>query len=290
MANGSKDPRRLAEALEKAVTDAGPSKGLSGSQVGMLLRLQDPTFDPRDYGAESVKHFIARFVPQLQVIAYTGPDPIYGLPGWSVAHLARPRGPMDLWRCWVSPLSPASFSIERATGAVTTVARTYRQSEGEVKVDPAPLEAHRRMARDFLKQEQLDVELRRKLDQTTYAEDSAWWRQWMQLLRARAPAAYVKWQEFREGALETLLHEALARAGLEENAARVAFEAILATRRQLKLPKDAPVQQEARTRDAAPELVAVVQAVVARLSERELRSLPLPVGLVLDALGVGKAQ
>lgn len=288
-----KNPGALAEALQEEVAKAGPEKGLRGSAAGMLLRLLEPGFDPTSYGTESLRQFIARYAPDLQVLGFSGTDPIYGLKGWAGGVPRSARGPKYLWRIWVSPLSPAALVINRASGEISAVPRSYRQKEGEVKVAPAPVEAHRAMAREFLKSQSFDNGVADALSGAVGSADSSWWRAWTEVLRSRVPEALPRWHEYRQKALEVLLEQALRGAGLDEVAAKSTFDSIVGTRTE---KTHAPPATRATSNGTARSLptgatsgrgdaLALVQAVVARMTEDQLRALPLPLGLVLDALG-----
>jgi len=299
----AKDAALVVERLRKWITESGATVGLSGSQAGTLIRLYDPSFDPRAYGCESLAQLIARYAHDIQIVAYTGPDPIYGFASWSPSVISRPTASTatDLWRIWVSPLSRWALIVNRGSGAVAAAPRGQRQTDKEAKVEPASVEDHRQMARDFLAAEAFSPEVRYLLDGTTQGPASTWWRNWILTLTQRAPHQVGKWHHFRDGALETLLHSALAKGGIEGAEARAAFDRIVGTRR--KRPFRAAVPETidgtakaidgARPFESVPaerDVVALAQAVIGRMSDRDIRALPLPLGLVLDALRAKKSE
>lgn len=312
MIDSLKDPSKIADALVAAVGQAGPQVGLLGSRAGTIARSVDSKFNPRAYGAASMRDFIARHVKQLRVIGLSGSDPIYGLESWQATTAVTPetrsetRG-SELWRIWVSPMNPFALAIRKDTGAVRALPKEAALASDEVKVEPLSIEKHKRVARNFLEEKDIQQKLRDTLN-AALESSSVWWQQWTRLLRAESDELAKMWFDYRREGLLNDFEATLEESGVSGQAlvnAKVAIATAQVVKRPTRL---VPLVQAITTHDAtshvspasrapamepspAPtSILSVVQQVVSRMGEHELRSLSLPVGLVLDVLRATRVE
>lgn len=284
--------QRIEAELIRRAEEAGPGKGLLGSHVGLVVRTLQPDFQPQAYGVRTLREFIERYVPSIKVIGYSGLDPIYGVPTSTSEPLPQPpsSGGYDLWRVWSSPASPLAIAVKRATGETRAVPREQAGAEDEVQILPASFELHRSLATEFLKtHETLPEAVSAVLRQTLDDPKGAWWRRWFEILRD-FPEINQNWLAYRRRGLESALQASLRSAGLESmQVDRACREVTTRTRGVGRRPgivgdTTAGGLPEAVAATRRTELVGLVQAVVARMGDNELRSLSLPVGLILDVL------
>ncbi len=155
----------------------------------------------------------------------------------------------------------------------------------EVEIKAASMDVHRKIAQDFLSTSATAVESVAPALSAALAESrEPWWRRWIEILRGY-PELSQKWQFHRRQGLESALRAALVAAGLDAPVAEYALREIVRSR-TTPAPR-APVAKSvsvSQGRAAGPVLASLVQAVVARMGAEELRSLSLPLGLVLDVL------
>ena len=299
MSEEQPEAEELAKELRRIAETAG-SKGISGSQIGTLLRTKWKDFSAAKFGAPSLREFIRTSVPELGELGRAGSDIVYGpkddAPAASEESAEDDRP--DLWRLWISPSSPYSIAINRETGE-TREAFAGTTSPDEVETRPVPIDKHRAIAGEFLgaRAAALEEDARNRLAQILKdSEDPRWWQRWNEILTAASPQLSRHWFLYREHALGEALKETLKTSGLREEAQKRAFERISTSRRRRPISKPqtrgeptARVTTAAHANERAElnrheELVRLVQHVASRMSEGELRAVPLPLGLVLDFL------
>jgi hypothetical protein len=267
------DPTNVRESLLEILRNAGPA-GVAGSQVAARLRDDDPTFSPGRHGAASLRALIGTLVPEASEIGRSGTDVVYAL-----GAATSPRRSSDnLWRVWVSPRSPHVLAVDLQTGAVRMLTKGAAVGPSEARIEPASEAEHRQVAERFLATETaatpgLDVALKKG--------EASWWRDWILALRTDADAAQ-RWQQHRVKELQALLAARL-RATMKEDTATAALAHITSKPATTGRAAQASGRRVER-RGTRSSLVALVQTVVARMYDDELRELKLPLGLVLEAL------
>lgn len=291
-------PEQIAEArkaLVAATEHAGPSRGLKGATAGGIVRnsvLEIPDLRVKDHGYSTLRDFIAREIPELIEIGLSGADPIYGLVSWPPLPTLseRPINPdlPDPWRVWVSPSSQRLLGVNRDTGAVRALPSSERPREGEVLLRPLAPAAHRKIAADYLENVDVDPSLKLALTRALENPSADWWREWNSALHGTLELS--RWFRQRADALEEALKHALGEAGLTNEVSRTAFKLIAEKRSHAgttmsrdgqKRPAESSSVSSPQSRE---ELLGLLLAIVPQMSEEELRSLRLPVGLVIDTL------
>ncbi len=299
MSEQQPEAEELARELRRVAETAG-GKGISGAQIGTLLRAKWPDFSAAKFGAPSLREFIKTKVPELGELRRAGSDIVYGPKDAAPAaseESAEDNRP-DLWRVWISPSSPYSIAINRDTGD-TREAFAGTTSPDEVETRPVPVHKHRAIAGEFLgaRAAALEEDARDRLTQVLNdSEDPRWWQRWNEILKAASPQLSRHWFLYREHALGEALKEMLKTSGLGEEAQTRAFERISTSRhrRPISRPqtrgepttsvRKAAHENERPEPNRHEQLVRLVQRVASRMSEGELRAVALPLGLVLDVL------
>lgn len=275
--SGTENLAAIKIALIQGAEAAGPTKGLAGSRAGEIARSADLGFRPQAYEAATLREFILKHVSELHVIGYSGLDPIYGLKAWSTAPSqtfgSLVLGSIDPWRVWVSPDSPVSLAISLNDGSVRGLSNGAECGPEEWRLSPLSREEHRQIARRFL--EQLGTPPLEGLKAAVEDPDPAWWQKWLDVMRAQPASFASRWHRYRIDQLRAALAQALSK--LPDAVAKRAFELIS--------KRSAPEGRVLGQEDTAGRTRRLVHVVVDRMSREELRSLSLPLGLVLDAIG-----
>lgn len=274
-----KDRSGIRDLLRRVIGEAG-AIGIPGSQLAAQIRKVDPNFTPSVYGAQSLRALVAATVPEATEIRRAGTDVVYALEGGSEPAPANE----SLWRVWASPRSPNALAVTR-DGRVRTIPRSGTQQPDEVRIEPVTEQAHRDIAQAFLDSD--TSALQSLLADALKVQKPSWWRDWVLALRQQ-PDVAQRWQEHRLTSLRRLLQSRIDETVPAEGRAP-AIEQITASRRRVS-STGGKAAHPPPTRDdkGVPRrsLVTIVQAVVARMEDDELRRLNLPLGLVLEAVGV----
>ncbi len=299
---------RAAEIEELAVTIAhsvtsSPSKTLPGSDIGQIIQNQWPKISFLSLGVANLREFIGKYVPSVTQVAWSGGDPVYGtgldiptiasvpIKETAMAPLQAPvqhHSTGEGWRVWVSPSSPYVIAVDRETLAVR-VTLPGQSNEFEAELRPASATFHRQMAKKFLQavQDGIPAELKDGLDQLASDPDPQWFRRWTSYIRERLPEINERWLEHRRKSLLQELGRNLKDVGLENANVDRAVQNVLALdspRRSLQTLTNPKLKGAAGRSVDEPDLIQIVQAVVGRMTDADLRSLPLPVGLVVDVM------
>jgi hypothetical protein len=283
-------PQELVEALVHDVESA-PERRLRGSELALRLRVRHPDFNPTQYGVLKLKQFIEKYAPRLRLAGWSGGDPLYGLAeeGHNAARPVRAVPTLQtesssLWRVWASPRSAYAIAIDRQTLEVRRVV-AGQTGESEVEIAPARPEVHLQIARKFLSSEvgALPEELRQTLEGILRENDPRWYERWATEL-GRVPELPRQWLIYRRRSLEREMETALAQAGLEQAGISKVMKSIVGLRPVDAVPAPERLVSTTTTETSDKQLVRIIQEVVARMNERELRDLKLPVGVVIDVV------
>jgi hypothetical protein len=264
-------------------------RGMLGSQVGSWLRALEPGFDPRRYGTDSLRSLLAKVAPELKIVGYSGPDPVYGLAEWPASATQFAAFTFDAWRTWVSPGSPVVIGVRRTTGAIRAVPAGTPVAADEVRLDPASLDEHRRIAREFLAVAEMEESIRRALEALVAASSADWWKGWLPVLRSGPKSLLQAWHNHRHASFERLLKDKLAAFGLSPRAIETASGEIVGAHRRASTTRTEqvlapPALTSNPSAAGETELRRIVQFAVSTMSFEELRALRLPVGAVVDAV------
>ncbi len=98
MTGTSEDVQRIAAELLRQAEQAGTG-GISGSHASSIVRTLQPDFKPQTYDVLTLKEFIQKYVPSLQIVGFAGLDPVYGLADQLRLPTQDAASPgADLWR------------------------------------------------------------------------------------------------------------------------------------------------------------------------------------------------
>lgn len=278
------DIARIGNELIAAIRTVGSEKGLRGAEAGLVLKRAFPGFSPIDFGASTLREFIAKYVPDVCEKGASGLDPIYGLREWGASGPEEPSLVLA-WRAWVSPGSPLAIIVDRKSGQIRLRNRHLEVAENEISVLPADAQTHRMIAERFVTSQDLDDQSRQTLQSVLEGERSTWWSRWSAALRGPCVAIAHRWAEHRRRELESELVRVLSEQGANEQVQTTVLRAIRIARDGNPKPSHQGYSQPQASQSTQPlDLRRISHAVIERMSEHELRALTLPVGLVLDAI------
>jgi hypothetical protein len=283
----------LASSLVDTAKRAGERRGLYGAEAGELLRQLVPDFDPQNFGTSSVREFIEKHVPDLQIIGRSGSDVVYGLRDWPALPLqgrARQQGEDETalaWRVWVSPSSQFSVAVAIDGSRVRSIRRGDKR-EDEVEIEPAQSEVHRKIAQEFLLAERETLgSISSDLEKIIKDPSPSWWTKWTQAIRAVSPDLNRRWFEYRRNALERVLAERLKQFGFDDDAANRALSSISVAREvwhRDRTPHGFPVATTSQPLPPRLDAVSLIRDLTSTMAQRDLRNMSLLLGLMLDAI------
>lgn len=280
--------QEISTAIRSIVASAGQ---VPGSRLSAALKERAPSWRPADFGARSLREFVAANVVGVVVVGRAGMDVIYGLDGAEVPASSDTGHPPsvqpDFWRIWVSPNSPYVLVVDRASAVLRAVPRGTTTTQEEVLLEPPAVAVHRSIAMEFLGR--VPDEMRARLQGLLERAPDGWWQAWMRELRG-SPLLSA-WSGFRREALESRLRSLLLAGTMSEASSALILEAV--RRRHLEAPPRPGWARPLASPESAPEgegLRRVVLDAVSKMSSAELRDLRLPLGLVLDALAPLKSR
>lgn len=285
--------QQIANALVDSTRRMG-SFGLKGTAAAKVAQETLDGFSARNYGHSSLRQFIEQNVPQLRIIGRAGMDVVYGLaeqkdtPAQGEQKEKQSYSEINkeenFWRIWTAPQSPLALVINCATGEVRAKPRDYATEKDEYKLLSVQSEVHRNIAMQFLSEESSIVaEAREQLQQIAQLPSDKWWWQWMNHLRSDEELN-KRWMAFRRNCLRKELLAALASASIPAGIADKIVNAVSRPIHESLPPKMLRTHSSLGRHMTTATLRPLVQTVVSRMSAEQLRSLPLPLGMVLDAL------
>lgn len=272
--------QEISSAIRSIVASGGE---LPGSRLAAVLQERQPGWRPADFGARSLREFVAANVTGVVVVGRAGMDVIYGLegakgPASPEAALLPPVQP-DFWRIWVSSNSPYVLLVDRTSAVVKAVPRGTSATEDEILLVPPDVDVHRSVAQEFLAR--VSDGSRARLQEILEQPLDRWWQSWVRELRGSSLLS--DWNTFRRHAFEGRFRSQLLAAAMSE----ASSDRVLAEIRQRHL--DAPQRRRSSLhasaeREDGEDIRRVVLEAVRRMSIAELRDLRLPLGVVLDVL------
>jgi len=263
--------QKAADVVRAIVTDSG---SILGSKLAIQLKSEIPEWSAQAHGSRSLRDFILTHVAGVRIAGRSGLDIVYGL-AESPTSLESPTE-HNYWRIWVSPNGPYYLAIRESDGLVVAQPRRAELPMHHKRLDPASAEQHRELASAFVTS--LPTESRDLLLAIAESTDDHWWHRWFGKLGQIGELA--NWSSFRRTKLRELLRERLLELELAEGAADAAFLRIS------KGPKQSvgdQVDVEARSLGSL-NMREIAVKTISMMSEKQIRELQLPFGLVLDAV------
>lgn len=263
-------------------------KTLLGVRLGFMLKRSFPDFAPYHYQCRNLRQFVRTHVPSVSEKGHSGTDVIYAVGSFAspTNDTAQPRAatsnfvPLPMvefeWKAYSNPAQRLSIAGNRETGELKVIGETETPHEPWVAIPKPSSEFHREIAEQFVStlQEPLHTMLARTLN------DHKWYVRFSTI--AKVHGVGMQWTTFRRAKLIEKFKFSLSNLGIPERLthAKKIQPATLALLAQAVQPLEAPPAPASNETDFRE----LVQRVIAELPVSELRSLRLPVGLVVDAL------
>jgi hypothetical protein len=281
----------------------------SGPQPGSVISAYLSTtadFHPREHGFASLTEFLRALGPDLHIVSYAGTDRIWQYRRFTKPHRPRSKLGQEVWRALASPNSEKQVRVyvhtgdgrwmlrspsgqPRDAGAVEDDSQLVLTAPGEWhQIKPMPAKKHARAAKGFAKREDIGA-LGAVLSATL--ELPNWWETWRSLLEHR-PELLQSWSDAREKELRVYLREQLREAGLKDDALEAAAAVAgppdsADTADGSRSREEGPTSHEgstaSRTEREKASVRDFVSAVIAHMTDDELRALSLPARAVYEA-------
>jgi len=261
---------------------------LLGVRLGFMLKRSFPDFAPYHYQCRNLRQFVRTHVPAVSEKGHSGTDVIYSVgspsepandpaPYKAVTSNFVPLPMVEFeWKAYSNPAQRLSIAANRETGELKVLGETETPHEPWIALPKPSSEFHREIAEQFVST--LPEPLRTTLVRTL--NDHKWYVRFSTV--AKVHGVGMQWASFRRAKLIEKFKLSLNTLGIPERLTHAkkiqpATLALLAHAVQPHEAPSAPTSNETNFRE-------LVQRVIAELPISELRSLRLPVGLVVDAL------
>jgi len=279
----------LNKIVEKIVDTVAASEGetILGVRLGAALKKHFPTFAPAVYQCRNLRLFVKTHVPKVVEKAYTGVDVIYTLasaapseaePTGAVAppasesapFISLPADPVT-WKAYSNPSYPFAVIANRETGEVKARGEREIPQEPWVSIPKLAPAVHHQIASDFV----ATLSGTAKTVLAPILQDHQWYVSFFGTTKRLGVSQ--QWGLFKREHLIRHFTEALHQHGI--TAAASAPKHDLPSRPWFTAKK--PAEPKRQLDDV--QLRELVSRLAFALPIEELRSIRMPIGLVLDA-------
>ena len=280
----------LSKIIDKIVDIVAASEGetVPGVRLGAALKKSFPAFAPAVYQCRNLRLFIKTHVPNVVEKAYTGVDVIYTLAsaapsvdGTSQASavvtapdpapfISLPADPVT-WKAYSNPSDPFAVIANRETGEIKTTGEREVPQEPWVSIPKLPPAVHHQIASDFV----ATLSGTAKTALTPILQDQHWYVSFFGTTKRLGVSQ--QWGLFKREHLIRDFTEALHQHGIP--AATSAPKHDLPPRSGFTPRRTAEPQRQSDD----VQLRELVSRLAFALPIEELRSIRMPIGLVLDA-------
>ncbi|WP_088442161.1 hypothetical protein [Sphingopyxis bauzanensis] len=274
------------------------SPTITGGQLFYLMQTVAPQLDFREVvgirvGPGALTKFAeTHLADTVKRIGNQGGDILYHIVGRGEPH--RDIELAALWKNFVSPSSPLHLIVEVENQKLTSRATPASNDKGEVEIQKVSSQEHDEIRAKFV--ESLPAHDAAAMNENL--REGASFTEWMAVMKERAPDATRKWGVFRRDHLSALFAERIEALNLDPATrdnlfaqAKAALRAANEKQREAKanaessLPKN--IAQKSGSVGQSSSLHAVrslAHAAVDVMGYEELRSLRVPLGMIIDSL------
>lgn len=257
-----------------------------GSQLGNAIAKWSPGLSLRAYGG--LRAFVeAELGGAIEWLRREGLDDFYRVAAKKLADYGQWERPSwstpQLWSSFTNPNRSVRLAVAvDGKSLLITTSPDAPLPDGVVELKRLSTDSYRSMAANFLAG---------LPDESTRAELSPllggnpFWNAWIDGVSKHEQKA--AWESFRVSAIDKEFLQQLAAAGIEEARSREMLTALHSSKNSQR-PKGRSANATHRAPANLPhgraELLRLVRETIERLSDEELRSLRLPVGVILDVV------
>ncbi|RFD19526.1 hypothetical protein DY926_11040 [Komagataeibacter melaceti] len=267
-----------------------PEATITGGQLNKLIQGAAPNLDIRAMvgmptGSGALAAFVLRHLSDdLEQIGYQGKDVLYSIQGREASKL--PDGAASqIWRTFVSPSSSKHLVLKQSIPLLLARDAPANGDEAEIEIRKADLDEHDAIRRAFA--DTLPPVAATALERSGAAD--ADFNKWIATLRRAVPGSVRDWGEFRRQKLAELFRSRIMDIGLSPAIQSAVLGQLTAAERgaysayakATKLPRRA--SSSAGAKDTFARARRLVHAAVDLMTLDELRTIRLPLGVVLDA-------
>lgn len=294
------DVAALERNLERLLRERRPPPLLPGSQLAKLIN------DALGEGMSFRGYFPASEVPRLQtfvdryipkrLVQFTGEkqgaDNMFSIPAEASAVELAPDGSM--WKSFVAVSPTNTLVFDSKTASVAVLSQNLPIPEECVVIKPIALEEHRQLIQAFCVSLEEDGVETAALRAIAEGPPDGLYQNWLAALRSRKPLDR-KWGQFRRDRVLEMFEGRMLDAGANVERAEQLRRQLEAAHEVARAPKavaaaslvahvasGSPVSTPEHREKRARELL---KAAAERLSIKQLLSIQLPIGVLLDITG-----
>lgn len=286
------DISKQLQAIEAALKErVGPT--ITGGQLFSLISSAAPDLDIRAVveipkGPGALTEFVRRHLAGLvERIGNHGGDILYQIDGRDLGDLP-PDSSIDIWRTFVSPSSSKHIVFSRSAGRLISRDTPASPADDEMEISKASAAEHDEIRANFTASlSEGDAAALNK-----HVAPDAKFASWIGTLREHLPEVTAKWGQYRRYRLSDLLATRIRELGLEEplqqallaQVKRVEVSAYEHSKRNDSANSNHGVKQgQADAPHVTTQARRLAHAAIDLLTYDELRSIKLPLGVMLDA-------
>jgi hypothetical protein len=280
--------RKIAQLISES-----PDGTMLGVRLGASLRAYFPNFRPITYGCRNLRHFLAKYVPEVSEKSRSGADVLYTVA--QAAPLNRPTilensagapNPMEPayirlptsaynWKAYSNPGHPFLLAANRETGMLRALPQDSVVAEPWVVVPKPTAEAHSEIAGEFA----ASLPEPHKTNLGALLHDPKWYVRFSNV--AARNGLGLKWAAFRRAKLVSRFSDSLRALTIPLTPQPARTTGAPSWASSLTGPGAQTTISAASEESSFRDLVCKV---ISELPLSELRLLKLPVGSVFDAL------
>jgi hypothetical protein len=286
-----------------------PSGTAPGQYLGAVLRYKLEAFRPLDFGVPTLKTFIQKFVPEVEVHVNSPTEVAYALKGapigdemhdldtvqsasqktsegpsqdrFEAKELSEIRLPSSIWFAFVAAASKTRITLQQQTGELKLENSGNPNTEGWVRIEPLTPDDHRAIARDF--SERIPHDHRSKIDSLIDSGQSWWKAHYSALEELGLGSAYRRFHSSR--VLQRLDHAVREKVGRGLKTLRLPSGRLVSE----YTPPVRSFSAQTKTRSTAEPvkddlLRSLAERLVRGMSRAELRRIKVSLGDVVDLL------
>lgn len=262
-----------------------PTGTILGTDLKLFLDKIEAGFDHKAQGFRRLSDYVQAKLPAIVQVGRSGGDLVYGLKE-NPTLLFDLDDTTSLWATWLSSDSPLKILIDIGKRELRSIPKRQRATgDQELILESPDSDFHTQVVAKFVdSQESPQKEaLRAYLDE--HGDD--WWKGWNTRLREES-IDFPNWLEFRTQKFSAELYKRIEElSSLQSKTVHSIVEKINASKGRVgrRLKKQNEVSQQRPPNEINVDLLRDIAAQAVRSMElQELRRMPVPLGVVVDAL------
>ncbi|MBW4706170.1 hypothetical protein KX928_00050 [Roseobacter sp. YSTF-M11] len=278
-----------------------PEPQIQGAKLNQLIANVVPELDFRQavgipVGPGALKKFVSDYLSDtLAHVGHNGGDVMYGIEGRSA--IASAMQSAAYWKTFVSPNSQLELVFQKDSEELAVRTVSELQQDDQI-ISKVTIDEHDSIREDF--QTGLDPDMAEKLKGLEGEKDP--YGEWLGRLRQQGNHMAKRWGEFRRKSLIELFEKRLEDLKISgdvavqctQKLADSQFSSHLQTKQQRSTTVSTPRQVksdklphlQSRSSEGLDDARKFAQSVIGLMGYEDIRAVRLPLGAVLDAMGM----